>query len=114
MRVPGQLNESAICDVLQFVQQLGGVVLAILLGKSEPIALFEQMAMKRYGFSLERHLAILRASINKQTLAPGPFRAMIERRTVMQPEQTKGRRNRAIFRHGPHRLHRTAVSFKVR
>src|SRR5258706_7319070 len=115
MQVPGKLNQRTICDFLHFFQQLGGVSVLVSLRKTKlSVCLFEKMTVEWDRPASKRQSAVGRASINKQPLAPGPFKAIIERRTVMQPEQTKGRRNRAIFRHGPHRLHRTAVSFKVR
>jgi hypothetical protein len=84
MRVRGKLNQRTIYDVFHCVQQLGGIVSAIPLGKSKPIALSEQMAVKRDWFSPEGHSAILCARIDGQTLAPCPSRTMIERGTLVQ------------------------------
>ncbi len=84
MRVPGQLNQRAICDVLQFVQQLGGVGVLVSVRKAElSVCRFEKMTVERDRRASKRQLAIGRASINKQPLSPSPFRTLIERTAAM-------------------------------
>ena len=48
MRVPGKLNKRAICDVFQFVQQLGGIGVLVSVRKAEvSISLSKKMAVER-------------------------------------------------------------------
>src|SRR5258708_670669 len=115
MRVPGELNRRTIYDVFQFVQQLDRVSALVPLGETELlVCLFEEMAVEWDRPASKRQSAVGRASINKQPLAPSPFRTVMERSTAVQPQQTKGRLNWAIFRHEYLGLRKLRMTYLLR